>query len=216
MPTPIIDAYKVKVFDEYTNRSGYTDKITVSSDGSVFIEDIDFVENNNGIQTQIDNLGSNISTMSNDIGNLNTHEGVQDGRLDALESATSGNHRVKVTLTRAQILALNTTAVELIAAPGANKVIRLTKVILHAPSTNFYSSGTLYFQYGAYNTFTAMAITTTNPANVANALDVYNPNALYLPVNSNINVKAPTLIVDSGTSSSIDVYIEYTIYDLTA
>jgi len=122
-------------------------------------------------------------------------------------------YRAALTLTRSQILALSTTLVSLVSAPGANRVI-LPKALVHCGGAT-----------RLYNGYGGLCYSTDGSTNGCVALDFSQIKATpkyRLPTQlgfdsfdiSNAGIYVYGNITDGGTSDAVDLWFEYSILDL--
>ena len=108
----------------------------------------------------------------------------------------------ETTLSALQMRTLNTVAVELIAAPGAGKIIMPVMMIIeyNFSGSAFGATGTLVFTYEGDATHVLWAYNAVNPAGWMNV--AASAMALNLPINSQTVSKFPTLAsaVNKGVS----------------
>lgn len=150
-----------------------------------------------------------ISNIPNGIGTPIVSNG---GQL-YLDVTTPQIKRAKITLTRAQILALNTTPIQLL--PAQTGVLYIPhRFIIKQGATRSYT-GTIYVTYGTvYNANNLSAwfalaggLSTAKYTDcIATATGVVNEGLpIYLTTNN--------AITDSGTSDSVTFWLEYTVLD---
>jgi len=123
---------------------------------------------------------------------------------------------VKVSLTSAEILALNTTPIQLIAAQGANTVIRPLGFMFrlnYVSSTYSGSNLRIYLDgTGSYNVQTTIYAAGSDALNIASP----SPSNTYIP---SAATNVPLMVDAAGADptagdGSFDIYITYTVITL--
>jgi hypothetical protein len=134
---------------------------------------------------------------------------------DSLNSnSTTGDYFIKVSLTSAEILALNATPKVLIAAPGAGKFIRLYNVTMRLNfGTTSYTGGSIRIKYPSGGSFIMTNSSHTNFSSI-----IYNP-ALSTTQLFTTGAENDSLVLDASSAitngdGTIDIYLQYTIIDL--
>lgn len=128
--------------------------------------------------------------------------------------------RAKVTATRAQMLTLATTPIELVPAPGDGKVIKINDIVVCPGTTHQYAStGYLTFNYvssgGALTTVGGVdlwLLAASTPKRLA-LYSVYS-NAQTLCPNQPAKLRATATVSDEAVSSDINYYVDYSIITL--
>lgn len=137
---------------------------------------------------------------------------------DNIVPVGSGNDRgywVRRTLTNAEVLALNSTPIELIAAQGAGKIIAPLKILVSspAPSTPYATNTNLRFTFGDDSTrvFTADGVLAEASAWSIQAEPVYTVSGTRFPANTGLDVYVPTGDPTAGTED-ITILVYYSIF----
>lgn len=138
-----------------------------------------------------------------------------DGDLNVVGDATAasfnGTYTTKVSLSSAQILALNTTPIELIAAPGSGKVIHLKDVVFNYTFvTTAYTSNAGQVEYETFNdVLFSMSQLDDSASIISRSLSTHNELKENKGIEFTVLTSDPTL--GDGT---LDIYLIYEIITL--
>jgi hypothetical protein len=125
---------------------------------------------------------------------------------------------VRVSLSSANLLAMNGTPVAILPAPGANFAIIVDSIafVMIATSTAYASGGTVQFNYHGgvsshSGTIPASVVTTGTPGTVVTQLGPSTgSNGLTVPANTGIDITNNTGAFTTGTGTAI-VYVSYSV-----
>lgn len=155
--------------------------------------------------------------------NLATATGATPYQEYYLSTPVNGNNdvtlgRAYITLTSAQILALNTTPITVIPAPGAGQLIQVDNAVLRLNFNTTAYTGTNAIQF-SYTNGSGAVVTASPPASFLNSVATAfycAPDAAVLAVvNAPVVVSVPTANPAAGNSTlSIEVF--YSIRNLNA
>ncbi len=124
----------------------------------------------------------------------------------------------KVSLTAANIIAMNGAPVELIAAPGANKAIVVEKALFHfkAGATAFTGGGAVSIEYADANdnllAATLPATVITGASDAIRKID--GAGALTVTANKRAEITNATAAF-AGGDGTMDVYLWYHVVDIS-
>lgn len=166
------------------------------------------------IQTSIHGKRFGLSDKSELIFN-DSRAGIQDGRLRPLST-------VRMVLTSAQILALNTTPIELVPAPGVGKVLLPHRLMAYKSAGTAYTAGAgvdlavIYTGFGAVISIDSdtFLVSTAAEFRVAERLPAV-PTSLDLTALANLALAATALVGNPAAGDSpVVVDLEYEVLDL--
>lgn len=186
------------------------------TDGSI----VEVGEDTTALTTNTSNIATNtanIATNTVDIGNLETF---QD--LLAPASIATGPISISVDITKANILAMNGTPVEVLAGQGADTAIEfISAVLIYDYNTAAYTGGgdvTLEYSGGAAVTTTITAANSFAAAGdkVFSMMRLNAAGGYTMPVNTGLDITNATgAFVDPGTAAGVGrLHITYRVHTL--
>jgi len=137
--------------------------------------------------------------------------------VSGTETFTPGRFaHVKLSLTQAQIQALNTTPITILAAPGANKgyIIKAAWAVNNYNTAAFATATTLQLKDGTSGNIRAASTTSFIQSGTKRSEQMSLSNPVNISINTALTVTANANATSGNAASTFDVFVEYIVVNV--